>query len=228
MATVYFYEMLTEHTKADRDQEHIDILISSRATTPDRTAFVLGESTENPLSIMKEECEKLIKSGADIISIPCNTAHYFYDALSESIQVPIINIIRETVELIRKSGAGKIGILATAGTVRSGAYEKVCKELGVGYEAPDETHQQMLTDIIYGDIKQGRDADMEKFMAVCRHMREKECDVLVLGCTELSLIAKKHCLDDSFVDSLAVLAAKTIPLCGKTPVGFPEKIMKNL
>ena len=42
MATVYFYEMLTAHTKADTDQEHIDIIISSRATTPDRTAYILG------------------------------------------------------------------------------------------------------------------------------------------------------------------------------------------
>ena len=63
MATVYFYEMLTEHTLARKDQDHIDIIISSRATTPDRTAFVLGESDENPLPVMQSEAEKLIKSG---------------------------------------------------------------------------------------------------------------------------------------------------------------------
>ena len=44
MASVYFYEMLTEHTKAETDQEHLDIIISSKASTPDRTAYILGKS----------------------------------------------------------------------------------------------------------------------------------------------------------------------------------------
>lgn len=228
MATVYFYEMLTEHTRAERDQDHIDIVISSRATTPDRTAFVLGKNTENPLDTMKTEAEKLVRFGAQIISIPCNTAHYFYDALAESVDVPIVNIIRETVKFIKNTGASKVGILATEGTVKSGAYEKVCAELGLAYEAPDEEYQALLSDIIYGDIKRGKDADMAEFNRVCGHMRAKGCERLVLGCTELSLIAKKNALGDEFVDSLEVLALKTIKMCGKTPVGFSDEMMKYI
>ena len=226
MATVYFYEMLTEHTKAECDQDHIDMIISSRATTPDRTSFVLGKSDENPLPIMQQEAEKLISCGADVISIPCNTAHYFYDALAPMLSVPMVNIIYETVGFAKRAGAKKIGILATEGTVKSGAYEKVCSEIGIEYEAPDEEYQKMLSDIIYGEIKQGKDADMAKFSQICRHMREKGCERLVLGCTELSLIAKKNSLGDEFVDSLSVLAAKTIKMCGKTPIGFSDEMMK--
>ncbi len=226
MATVYFYEMLTEHTCAEKDQDHIDIIISSRATTPDRTAFVLSQSDESPLPIMQQEAEKLISCGADIISIPCNTAHYFYDALAPMLTVPMVNIIFETVSFVKNSGAKKIGILATEGTVSSGAYQKVCFEMGIGYEAPDEEYQKILSDIIYGEIKQGKDADMARFDQVCRHMREKGCEKLVLGCTELSLIDKKNSLGDEFVDSLSVLALKTIKMCGKTPVGFSDEMMK--
>lgn len=226
MATVYFYEMITEHTKAECDQDHIDIIISSRATTPDRTAFVLSQSDENPLPIMQEEAEKLISCGADVISIPCNTAHYFYDALAPILSVPMVNIIFETVSFVKRTGTKKIGILATEGTVKSGAYEKVCAEMGIGYEAPDEKYQKILSDIIYGEIKQGKDADMAKFFEICRHMRDKGCERLVLGCTELSLIAKKNSLEDEFVDSLSVLALKTIKMCGKTPIGFSDEMMK--
>ena len=59
MSTVYFYEMLTSLTKAECDQEHIDIVISSRATTPDRTAFITGASSEDPLSRMIPDAKKL-------------------------------------------------------------------------------------------------------------------------------------------------------------------------
>lgn len=224
MATVYFYEMLTEHTRASSDQEHIDIVISSRATTPDRTAFILGTSDENPLEVMKKDAEKLVAFGADLISIPCNTAHYFYDALAASIDVPIVNIIYETVSHIKRTGAEKIGVLATEGTIGSGAYEHMCRQVGIGYEVPDKEYQDIITDIIYNEVKQGKHADRDRFLRVAEHMKKKGCDKLVLGCTELSLIKRDGELDGIFVDSLEVLAHKTILLCGKEPIGFDAEM----
>ena len=50
IATVYFYDLLTRHTKAGCDQDHIDVIINSRASTPDRSAYIMGESTQNPVS----------------------------------------------------------------------------------------------------------------------------------------------------------------------------------
>ena len=95
-SSVYFYDMLTSHTLAECDQQHLNIILSSRADTPDRTAFILGKSQENPLGAMKREVSKLIGAGADIVAIPCNTAHYFYDSISAEASVPVINIIRQT------------------------------------------------------------------------------------------------------------------------------------
>ena len=93
MATVYFYEMLTRHTQAARDQDHIDVIINSRATTPDRTSYILGQSAENPFDIMAADAARLVTFGADVIAIPCNTAHYFYDRLNETIPIPILNMV---------------------------------------------------------------------------------------------------------------------------------------
>ena len=57
-ASVYFYDMLTTHTAASCDQDHLDIILSSRATTPDRTAYIIGDSDENPLDIMTEDAKR--------------------------------------------------------------------------------------------------------------------------------------------------------------------------
>ena len=75
MSSVYFYELLTAHTRAACDQEHINLLISSRADTPDRTAFILGRSADDPLPAMVEEAARLERAGVDLLAIPCNTAH---------------------------------------------------------------------------------------------------------------------------------------------------------
>lgn len=221
MSSVYFYEMLTEHTEAVCDQDHLNIVISSHASTPDRTAYILGNSGENPLDTMIEDVKRLEKYGAEIIAIPCNTAHYFYNELKKETGIPILNIIEETVDVAYRSGTECIGVLATDGTVRTESYQKVCSDHGIRCEVPDEKEQAWLMDIIYNDIKSGRGADMEKFSAVCRSLEARGCQRLVLGCTELSLIKRNEGLGDIFLDSLEALAHRTIRTCGKVAIGFP-------
>ncbi len=226
MSSVYFYEMLTAHTLAQRDQDHLNILISSRAETPDRTDFILGRSSDDPLPVMKFEVARLIGAGADIIAIPCNTAHYFYDRISESSGVPVINIVRQTAIFCRRLGVKRAGILATEGTVASGAYSNVFATAGIECIVPDVEEQKIISDIIYSQIKKGQAPDMEAFSRVCDGLVRRGCDRLILGCTELSLLKKNGALSDGlFIDSLEVLAYSAIRMCGKTPVGFGDELM---
>ena len=220
MSTVYFCNLLIEHTKAMGDDDHIDMLISSRATTPDRTAFILGRSDRDPLPVMREEAERLVQGGADLIVIPCNTAHYFYEGLSETVQIPMINIIEETVLHLKRMKISAFGLLATEGTVRSRAYEKVCNRHGVRCILPTKEEQQKISSIIYDDIKRNRSVDIDSFMEIADRMKACGCERLVLGCTELSLLKKQLPDDSMFVDSLEVLAWRTILACHKTPIGF--------
>ncbi len=222
MSTVYFYEMLTSHTAASCDQEHIDIVISSGATTPDRTEYILDHTKENPVGRMIEDSKRLIAFGAEVIAIPCNTAHYFYEELQENISVPIINIIHETVKFCADTGAKKIGIMATDGTVTTGTYQKMAEKFGVECIVPSEANQKRVMDIIYRDIKQGKRADMKAFAYVCDELRSLGCDKVVLGCTELSLVKKQELLGSYFIDALEVLAYRSILFCGKKPIGFEE------
>ncbi len=220
MSSVYFYEMLTRHTDARRDQDHIDLVLSSGATTPDRTAFILGQSPDSPLPRMVADAESLIAAGAELIAIPCNTAHYFYDALAESITVPVINILYETVTTLADLGVRKIGILATAGTVASGAYQHMCRQVGLDCATPDIDDQAIIHSIIYDQIKEGRRADMAAFAAVSQRLLDAGCERLVLGCTELSLLKRDEGLGAPYFDSLEALAYRSILACGKRPVGF--------
>lgn len=218
MSTVYFYEMLTSLTKAECDQEHIDIVISSRATTPDRTAFITGKSDENPLSAMVPDAKKLVEFGADIIAIPCNTAHYFYDSLAAEIDVPILNIIEESVKHLKSQNVSRFGLLATDGTVNSLTYQRYCESHGIECVTPDAPYQAKVMELIYSQIKKGKNADMDSFLEISAHLRDMGCERVILGCTELSLIKKQASLDSFYVDSLECLALSTIKACGKTTI----------
>ena len=226
MSSVYFYELLTEHTKAECDQEHLNILLSSRADTPDRTAYIMGASPDNPIHTMRGEVSKLIGAGADIIAIPCNTAHYFYEAISEMSSVPVINIIRQTAIFCKRNGIKKVGVLATEGTVSSSAYSSVFELAEIECVTPDNGSQKIISDIIYSQIKKGKAPDMQSFFGVADELRDKGCQRIILGCTELSLLKRSGALDsDIYIDSLEVLAYSAIKLCGKEPIGFDEMLM---
>lgn len=228
MSTVYFCELLTAHTKADRDADHLDMIISSRASTPDRTAFILGKSQQDPLPVMIEEAKRLTLAGANLIVIPCNTAHYFYNGLKQAIDTPMLNIIEETLSHLKRTGTQHFGLLATEGTVKSGAYANLCTSYGLECITPTKEEQAVISSIIYDEIKQNKTVDMKRFLSIADSLRARGCEKLVLGCTELSLLKRQGLNDSLFVDSLEVLAFQTILSAQKTPIGFPTDFAKAL
>ena len=214
-ATVYFYDMLTSMTAASCDQDHLDIVISSRATTPDRTAYILGTSNENPAEQMVADAKKLVAFGADVIAIPCNTAHYFYEEVSTNVDIPVMNIIEETCRTVKIGGGTHIGILATEGTVKSQAYHTVAQKMGIECIAPDRDGQSVINSVIYDRIKQGKSVDIPTFMSVADSLFSLGADTIVLGCTELSLLCRENNFDYRFVDSLRSLAISVLKKFGK-------------
>lgn len=227
MSTFRFCELVTAHTLASCDADHIDMIISSRATTPDRTDFILGRSPLDPLPVMIEEAHRLERAGAQLIVIPCNTAHYFYKGLQEQCNTPILNIIEETVLFLKKQGIDRIGLLATEGTVRSGAYHEQCKKCGMECLVPSNEEQAEISSLIYQSIKQNKPMDLSAFLRISEHLCAQGCQKLVLGCTELSLIEKDKLPQGIFLDSLDVLAYQTILACNKTPIGFEVSLNEN-
>ena len=226
MASAYFYELITAHTDAARDQEHIDIILSSRASTPDRTDFILGRSPESPLPAMGEDARDLERFGARAIVIPCNTAHYFIDQVRASVSVPVPSIIRETARFVRLCGHSRAGILATEGTVAAGAYQCALEAEGVAWEIPDAETQKTVNRIIYDYVKRGLSCDPALLYEAARPLRESGCGAMILGCTELSVAARTVRHDPMFIDSLEVLACRAILMCQKKTKGLRPELAR--
>ena len=145
--------MITRRTKVNHDQDHIDIILLSHASIPDRTNYILDHSQENPYPYLLDDCKLLEKLGAKMISIPCNTAQYFHDQLQQEIGIPINNLITETVQYIKEKKYKKVAILATEGTIKTKLYQQELDKYQIGYVLPD---QEKVTRIIYEYVKKGK------------------------------------------------------------------------
>ncbi|MGE7912092.1 aspartate/glutamate racemase family protein [Lysinibacillus xylanilyticus] len=214
LATMFIGEMIVRRTKATKDQEHLHTIIDNDTNIPDRTAFILDSTKENPVPVIVADAKKLASVGANVIAIPCNTAHTFYDEIVEGSPVPVLHMIRETAKRASDLGAKRVGILATTGTLTSRMYQDALEEFGITPVVPDDVMKDKVMSIIYDYVKAGKDVSHEDWQPIEEAMLALNCDRIVLGCTELSIVNRDLKLIDKYIDSLIVLAERAILACG--------------
>jgi len=219
LATAYFLDKVVRLTQAERDQDHVDLVVFNHASIPDRTAFVVGDSEANPGPVMAEDARRLEAFGAEFLVLPCNTAHTFTEEIARAVAIPLLSIVGETIDEAQRRvpGLARAGILATTGTVRSGVYHRALTERGVEPVSPGDGDQDAVMRIIYEQVKAGRPVDLEALRTVVGRLADDGAQVVLLGCTELSVVAHDADLlaDPFYVDSLDVLARATIVRAGK-------------
>ncbi len=220
-ATEVMFRRIIERTDAKTDQEHLDMIIFNHASMPDRTEAIRSGHTERLVSLLKNDAVMLEKCGAAAIVIPCNTSHCFISEISDSVNIPVINMIEETAARIAQTRPymKKVGIIATCGTIEQRLYHRALDKRGIEPFAPDGEIQKTVTDIIYEQIKRGENGSLADFLKVLSHLRENGCDGAILACTELSVLKTNYeaepCFNDGFcVDAMEVLIDKSIEFCG--------------
>ena len=214
MASAQFLALLTEKTDAENDQGHIEAILYSRPATPDRTAFLLGNSPDDPYPVLRETGLALEKMGAEVLAIPCMTAYSFAEKLAGDFTAKLINPITESAAQLRALGMERVGIMATDGTIRVGLFQRALEAQGIQPVVPDEANQREVMHIIYHDVKSGKPADMERFHAAAYSMRAQGAQCVILGCTELSVIRQQQEIGGGFLDAMEVLADRAVRACG--------------
>lgn len=215
IATAHFMELVINMTDVTVDQQHVPMIVYNMPYIPDRTAYILDNSKENPLPQMLRVGQALEKQGASCIAIPCVTAHYFFDALETGISAPIINGVGETVKHLRENGVCKVGIMATDGTIQSGIFHRELLNQGLEPIVPKPQAQKDVMHLIFENVKAGKPAEMERFYAAAEDLRSQGAEAVILGCTELSLIKRDHAIGPGFIDAMEVLAQQAVLSCDK-------------
>ena len=218
-AGAYLLDRVLHHTPARKDQEHLEILLYSNPTIPDRTEDILGlgPSAEPELT---RSIELLESAGVACITIACVTAHHYIELLRAGAQPQILSIVEETAKYLENNhpGRNRIGLLATTGTIRAGVFQKEFDQRSLETIVLPEKAQESLTmEAVYGEhgIKSGRgdDRNSEKLLEASKMLIEKGAEVIVAGCTEIPLILSGKVFDVSVIDTLDVLALAAVTFC---------------
>ena len=203
LATCRFYMNIIKATPAKTDQEHIDMVILNACHIPDRTAAIL-HGAASPLPYLLKGCQSLAAQGCDVIAIPCNTSHYYFDQLQSGCSAGILNMIELTAEKSEAAGVKKAYLMATEGTVKTGLYQKYFGKRNIEIISPAAHETAEMMKVIY-EVKAGMEPDLRKLSDIAR----KKGVLAVLGCTELSALKFEGF---EFIDAMEALKDRVLEL----------------
>lgn len=213
-ATAEFLARVVAWTDAGSDQEHADLVVLQHSSIPDRTAFIVGTSEVSPAPVLAADAARLERLGVAAVVVPCNTATAFIGAMREAVTIDVIDIVETAIDDALAAGATRIGVLSTAGTRAAGSYVTAAHARGAEVIHPDEDAQAALNRLIYEQVKAGLPADPDLYDQAIADVVSRGADVVILGCTELSVAASQIGPRDRVLDSLDSLAKVTIRLAG--------------
>ena len=216
MATVDLFHKIVEMTHSQSDSGHLHIIVDNNTLIPDRTQAILHNGP-SPLPQMVRSAISLERSGADILIMGCNTAHYYYRDICRFVCVPFLNMIKETAADVHRRAYDRVGLLATDGTIESGVYKNEFLTENIDLLTPDVEHQQAVMDIIYRGVKAGRaEWHITPVVETLRHLEERGAQAVILGCTELPLAFSIYHINSGLplIDPTSVLARQAILAAG--------------
>jgi len=205
-ASAEFMRILAQRFPAKCDQEHPVVYLLSDPEIPDRSSCVVN-GTENPQEWMKADLDKLAAWGAELLAVPCNSAHCFINNIRNELKVPLVHIVEATIEAAQNQAPDGGWMVATLGTTKAGLYQKRAEEMGYRLLVPPEEIRQKIHNIIQyvkaGDMKT---AGQEMEEAVHALWEIEELPVIT-ACTELPLAYDASALPpEKNVSSLNALA----------------------
>ena len=209
-ATVDFMAKVIKKTPAQIDQQHLHMLVDNNPQIPNRLDAILNNG-QTPGPILAQIALQLEKWGADILAMPCNTAHYYFSEVERAVQIPVLSIIDETIKVLKEKNVNSVGLLASAGTLKTRLYHNKLEAANIKVVIPSEAYQEKVTQSIYalkrGDYLKARMFNQE----LVDHIVGKNAEAVILGCTELPIVFNDRDEDSiTFYDPTEILAEAVV------------------
>jgi aspartate racemase len=207
-ATIDIFQKIVQATDANKDEDHLRIIIDNNPKMPSRQDAIL-KGTENPGPMMSEIARNLEKAGSDFIIICANTAHYFYDYVKEAVEIDVLHIINETVNETQRLNKHikKVGVLATTGAMQVNIFQDSFSQKDVEVVEVPIHLQNRIQEAIFSFKYKGRDVEIvDTLMEAMDYFIQNGAEAIVMGCTEIPLILGNPNISVPLLDPNEIIA----------------------
>jgi aspartate racemase len=206
--TAKFYMQVVSLCAKKNNTQRPNILIASVPISHELEEKFINKSVGKRefCSLLADAAKTLEKGGADFIVLPCNTAHVFIDDVRNSVNIPVLSIIEESIKILKSRGVRKVGLLATPATVKNKLFDKRIRLIKL-----NRINQKQMGRIINSILnKQKPDENRIELLRILKSISKKS-DAILLACTDLQLlIPEKEINGVQIFDTMQILAEATV------------------
>ena len=183
-ATNFFLKRILDLTPAKLDKDHFHTIIDNNVKIPSRTRAV-KYNEESPVNDIVNSINNLGKIGCSFVMLPCNSVHYFYDKVSEKIEIPWLNMIEIVSNKILDLNYTKPLILGGYITTQKKVYSQFLPKSV--YLSGSENR---IIESIIEEIKINNFLEKKSEQAIKNIIKnyDDSIDSILLGCTELPIV----------------------------------------
>ncbi len=169
---------------------------------------ILSENWTEVAALMLSSVRKLATIGADFAMCPDNTIHAAFELVTAQSPIPWIHIAEAVAREAKTKGFSNLAITGTKYLMTGPVYSKILQRFGISLLIPDEDDREKINTIIFKELVNGifREESRLYFNEVIQKLRDRGCDAVVLGCTEIPLLVDPDDCPLPPLDSTRLLA----------------------
>jgi len=158
--------------------------------------------------LMLSSAKKLATIGAQFAICPDNTIHQAFDLVALDSPIPWLHIAAAVGDEAKLQGFNALAITGTKYLMTGPVYPAVLRRYGIDCLIPDEPEREQIDKIIFRELVNGVFTESSRlyFNTVIQKMKDKGCDGVVLGCTEIPLLVDPNDCPLPALDSTRLLA----------------------
>lgn len=207
----FYQEIVTAFSKMGKES-HPSVLMYS-VPLPlqlEKECILQAQNERKCLPYLIKAAQILEKGGADFLVMPCNSLHLFIEEIRNSVRIPVLSAIDETVNVLRNNDDKAVGVLATSITINNGLYKKALGSNGIRYIVLNNEDQNKLGQIIYRLVTNKHDeSDKKELDEIINNLYKEDLDSIILACTDLQILNPHH-NEIKILDTMRILLDATV------------------
>lgn len=205
-ATIDLMRRVLVSTPAADDSDHVHLLVDSNPDVPSRIAALIDRSGPSPGPELVRMAQRLESAGAEALAIACNTAHAFASDIRDAVDIPLLDMIALSAGRIAAMTLKhrRVGLLASTAVIDLGLYDRALAGHGIATAIPARQAELMA---VIKAVKRGDTSALTRqtFAHVADALIKEDVDLLLIACTELSLLGDSIDPAAPSLDALDVL-----------------------
>ena len=205
-ATVQLMTAVIARTPVLDDQDHVPMIVDNNPRVPSRIKALIDGTGEDPGPVLQRMARGLEAAGAQALAMPCNTAHHYAARIADAVDIPLLDMVELSARQLEVKGVGRVGILGSPALRLAGVFDRAFSERGLTALYPEDD-AGMLAAIRAIKVVSGQSPETQRILtAAAGKLRDRGATLLLVACTEFSLMVDAIAGHGPVLDTLDILA----------------------